>query len=113
MHDCPMGIQRRPVPLDFAGIIGLWPTVRDFCDETRTPDATCRAWRNRDRIPPEHWDIIIAAASRRGIRLSVDALMGALRIAMSREAGTARVRPATAAALRRRSPPSVKHPAHP
>jgi hypothetical protein len=78
---------RKPIPLDFAGVPALWPTLRDFCNDIKSPDATVRAWRSRDRIPPEHWDGIIAAARKRGIPgVSIDSLMGALRIALAREA---------------------------
>lgn len=97
MHDWLMG-GPKPVPLDFAGIVGLWPSVRAFCDSTGTPDATVRAWRNRGRIPPEHWDRIIAAARSANIRLSLDTMMAALRIAVAREAEEQRQRRATAAA---------------
>jgi hypothetical protein len=84
----------RHVPLDFAGVINLWPTIGEFCAATGVPDATARAWRTRGNIPAEHWDTLVAAAGRSGIRgVSVDSLMGALRIAKAREAAERRGAP--------------------
>ena len=101
-----MGTSQRkqvPRPLDFEGIIGLWPAMRAFCEETGTPDATARAWIRRDRIPVEHWDQIIRAAAARQIILSLDTLMGAVRIAMAREGSKTKHRRTTTAATSRRA----------
>jgi hypothetical protein len=93
-------------PLDFPGVIGSWPSVRDFSAATGTPDATARAWRTRDWIPVEHWDAIITAAHRDQVPgISIDSLMGAVRIALARRAAVeARKRAASAVPRGNRGP---------
>jgi len=81
---------RRPPLLDFAAIVGLWPSIAAFCRAVGVPDATARAWHRRGlgsgRIPVEYWDRLIAAAEADGIEgVSLDSLMAAVRIAMARE----------------------------
>ena len=92
-------------PLDFAGVIALWPSVTAFCADTGVPDATVRAWLRRGRIPPDHWDTIVTASARAQIPgLSIDVLMAALRIAMAREEDDRLHREAAAAAKHRTAP---------
>ena len=107
-------MRHRPPPaLDFAGVIDLWPSEPEFRAALGVSESVVRAWRTRDSIPPERWDEVIAAAAQDGIPgVSLDTLMGALRIAMarakerrSRHAAGVSLRRGTTAGDRRRTKP--------
>ncbi len=55
----------------YKDVISLWPNcadlARDLGLDPRTGALRVRAWKRRDRIPPEFWAAIEAAAARRGI----------------------------------------------
>jgi len=71
--------------LDARGVVALWGTVADLSRATGLADATIRSWTYRGLIPPEYWDDLIEAATRRGIKgVSVDSLMASYRIGLSR-----------------------------
>jgi hypothetical protein len=87
--------------LDFRGIVELFGSVADFCAAVNRQDETVRAWIRRDQIPLEHWDVIIRAASARGIR-GVDShtLHAAARIGFSRAQALRKKQEAAAASRR-------------
>lgn len=54
---------------DFATIIAAWPrpSIRTFADDVGVAYGTAQIWKHRNSIPPEYWDLVVAAAERRGI----------------------------------------------
>jgi len=52
-------------------IFDLWPTQVEMAREVGVEWQACAKWSQRKRIPPESWDAVIAAARRKGRRLSV------------------------------------------
>jgi hypothetical protein len=56
-------------------IIDLWPDAEQFARDVGLSDKSyVRVMRHRNRIPRVWWPDLIAAASRRGIRLTKDTL---------------------------------------
>jgi hypothetical protein len=49
-----------------ADLAARWPTFAAFADDAGVEWATAHQWRLRNRIPPDHWPAIIAAAHERG-----------------------------------------------
>jgi hypothetical protein len=54
---------------DHATIIGLWPSpsIRTFADDVGAPYGTAQIWKHRNSIPPDCWDVVVAAAKERGL----------------------------------------------
>ena len=54
---------------DFRAIICMWPrpSIRSFADDIGVPYGTAQIWKHRNSIPPEYWDLVVAAAERRGL----------------------------------------------
>lgn len=62
-----------PARLDLTSIeqiFGLWPTQVEMAREVGVEWQACAKWSQRKRIPPEAWDAVIAAAKRKGRRLT-------------------------------------------
>lgn len=51
-------------------IFALWPTQVEMARDVGVEWQTCAKWSQRKRIPPEAWNAVIAAARRKGFRLS-------------------------------------------
>lgn len=51
-------------------IFGFWPTQVEMARDVGVEWQTCAKWSQRKRIPPEAWNAVIAAAKRKGLRLS-------------------------------------------
>ena len=52
----------------------IWPTVKDLADDLAIPYTTAHSWAARGRIPADYDDDLIAAAQKRGIKLTRDEL---------------------------------------
>lgn len=52
----------------FAQLIDLWPSVAALADDLDEKYPTVAAWKQRGSIPPDYWDRLIPAATKRGIR---------------------------------------------
>lgn len=62
---------------DFASLIARWPKpfISAFADDVGVAYVTAQMWRQRNSIPVEYWDLVIAAANKRGIDgVSMDSL---------------------------------------
>ena len=66
-------------------VFGLWPTQVEMARDVGVEWQTCAKWSQRKRIPPEAWDAVIAAAGRKGRRLTPGQLNK-----MNKPRGTAR-----------------------
>lgn len=66
-------------------IFDLWPTQVEMARDVGVEWQACAKWSQRKRIPPEAWDAVIAAARRKGKRLSPGQLNK-----LNRPRGTAR-----------------------
>lgn len=53
---------------DFDFIFTAFPTAAALARALGEKQVTVRKWRNRDSIPPQHWDALIALARRRRLR---------------------------------------------
>ncbi len=53
---------------DFAGLIALWPTIKDLARDLAVPYPTVNAWVQRNSIPSSRWASMIASAKRFGIK---------------------------------------------
>lgn len=65
----------------YRDIIGLWPSLREFADDIGVRYGTAQVMRYRNQLKDEHWQAVVAAASRRGLPVTLDILA---RIAASR-----------------------------
>lgn len=52
-------------PKSFRELIDLWPSQKDFAAETGIIYVTARTMYRRNRIGPEYWPSILAAAKKR------------------------------------------------
>lgn len=61
---------------DYASLIAQWPRpfIRTFADDVGVAYLTAQMWRQRNSIPPEYWDLVVSAAAKRGIRVTMDDL---------------------------------------
>jgi hypothetical protein len=50
-------------------IFGIWGSLADFARDVNRPYATVCKWNQRERIPTEAWDDVIAAAQKRGRKI--------------------------------------------
>lgn len=51
----------------FSDVIALWPNSEELGKALKIKGPTVRKWRARDRIPPEYWAGLVAAAEQAGI----------------------------------------------
>lgn len=51
-------------------IFALWRTQVAMARDVGVEWQTCAKWSQRKRIPPEAWDAVIAAAARKGQKLT-------------------------------------------
>ncbi len=62
-----------------ADIINKWNSLSDFAQDLGVQYGTAKAMRRRSSIPSEHWLIVIAKASERGIKgVSLEVLAAAV-----------------------------------
>ncbi|MBS7790276.1 helix-turn-helix domain-containing protein [Roseococcus sp. SDR] len=59
----------------FPDVIAIWPSASDLARELGVRDVTVRAWRQRG-IPARFWPVVVKAAKRRKVKLTVDQLAG-------------------------------------
>ncbi len=52
-------------------VFGLWKTQPEMAREVGVEWQACAKWSQRKRIPPEAFDAVIAAAKRKGRRVTV------------------------------------------
>lgn len=55
-------------PNTISDLIGKWGTIRKFSNEVGCGYEAARKMRDRESIDPKHWESIVAAARRRGIK---------------------------------------------
>lgn len=55
-------------------VFSIWSTVADLSRDIGESYETVLKWRQRLRIPSEHWPAVAAAASSRGTPLTTDEL---------------------------------------
>lgn len=60
-------------------ITHIWPKIADLAADLGKPYPTVAAWKQRGRIPADYDLDIIAAAKRRGKRLTLEQLAAARR----------------------------------
>lgn len=70
-------------------IFDIWPTVKDLAADLGKPYTTVHSWLARESIPADYDDDLIAAARRRGGRLTLKVLADARR-ARRKQSGAAR-----------------------
>ncbi len=51
-------------------IIALWPNTSALAHDVGLETPTVRSWKRTGRIPPHRYDLVLAAAARRGFDLS-------------------------------------------
>ena len=55
-------------------IMSIWPTTKALADDLGVPYTTAHSWKARGRVPAD-WDLdLIAAAAKRGKRLTLEQL---------------------------------------
>jgi len=57
-------------------VIALWPTAREFASDLNVQYSTVCSWKMRNRIPPEYWLEILAAARLRKYKVGPTDLIG-------------------------------------
>lgn len=65
----------------FRAIIDRWPSLSELCADTGESYETVKKWRQRNRIDPKYWQVMVAAAQGRGIPLSLSELASVARTA--------------------------------
>lgn len=60
-------------------ITRIWPTVKDLAADLGLAYTTVHSWTIRGRIPADHDLDLIAAAKRRGVKLTLEQLAMARR----------------------------------
>lgn len=60
-------------------IFAIWPTLSDLASDLGVPYPTVASWKQRGRIPADRDLDIIAAAARRGARITLEDLAHARR----------------------------------
>ena len=56
-------------------IFDWWRDLKSFAADVGQKYETVKKWRQRGRIPNEHWPALIVAARAKGKRLSADSLL--------------------------------------
>lgn len=51
-------------------IFGIWPSLAAMARDIGRDYQTVAKWAQRKRIPPESWDVVIAAAARREVPIT-------------------------------------------
>lgn len=64
----------------------IWPKTTDLADDLGVPYTTAAAWRQRESIPAKYDLDLIAAAKRRGHKLTLEQLASARRASAVRKA---------------------------
>lgn len=58
----------------FRDIIGLWPSHRAMAGDIGANHWAVAKWHQRDNIPPEWWNAVLAAARRSGHVLTAQSM---------------------------------------
>ncbi len=64
--------------MEHAEICNLWPSISALADDMGEKAASVYKWRERNRIPPEHWQALVAKARKRKIYLTYEMLVRGL-----------------------------------
>lgn len=56
-------------------LIALWPTLADFAHDLGVDYGAAKQMRRRSSISVKHWDKLMRAARRKGVRISADMLV--------------------------------------
>lgn len=54
------------IPQTFVDVIDLWPSRPELARDLGFTIGRVQKWADRNKIPPEHWNILIKAAGKRG-----------------------------------------------
>jgi hypothetical protein len=49
----------------FVDVIDQWPSIMAMAEDLEEKPSTVSKWRQRNRIPPEHWRLLVQRARRR------------------------------------------------
>jgi hypothetical protein len=63
------------VQTSFRDLIGRWPSIAEFARAIEVKYQAARKMRLRNNVDSGHWPALLAAAKKRGIRISADALV--------------------------------------
>lgn len=55
---------------ELSDVFGIWPSLAQMARDIGKDYQTVAKWAQRNRIPPESWDLVIVAASRKEISLT-------------------------------------------
>lgn len=58
----------KDTPSSISDLISRWPTIGEFAAAIGCGYEAARQMRKRESIAPEHWESVIAAAKRRGLK---------------------------------------------
>lgn len=61
-------------PQTFQALIEAWGDDR-FAEDLAQKPGTVRVWKHRNRVPREHWALLLVKARSRRLRLSYDDLV--------------------------------------
>jgi DNA-binding transcriptional regulator YhcF (GntR family) len=59
----------------YRDLIDQWPSVKTLASDLAVKPNTASKWRQRDKIPPEHWLGLVKAARKRQIRVDESQLV--------------------------------------
>ena len=63
-------------PTTVRAIIAMWPTMTDLAEDIEVEYNTVQKWKERERIPSEHFQALLDAAKKRRIKLKAEDLIG-------------------------------------
>lgn len=63
------------MPKTFCDVIDLWPSIKDLAADVDEPYARVLKWRIRNNVPGGAWRKLLAAAKRRGYRVTAEHLV--------------------------------------
>lgn len=55
-------------------ILKKWPSAPQLAKDVGRPKGTVANWIGRNSIPVKHWPAVVAAAKKRGIKVSLEDL---------------------------------------
>lgn len=55
-------------PTSISDLIGRWPTIGEFAASIGCGYEAARQMRKRESIAPEHWDNVVSASKRKGLK---------------------------------------------
>jgi len=64
----------RRMSLSHVAIIGLWDNATQLAEDIGVKSSSVRKWRQRGKVPSEHWTAIVRAAQVKNKHLTIDML---------------------------------------